>query len=158
MSGSVLDNTLIQCSHGKVHMAEVGSMKRLSACAWVKLFSKVLSCFSWSYLSPNCYNLTMNECLVVTMNECWVPGSVSFLCQSNSCTFSRKRGDSSLLIWEHCWWIYILGFYHWMIDSGSRTIISFNGLINHILWLGAQYKGSYSLYPVAMLIYFHLLM
>ncbi|XP_030550047.1 ubiquitin carboxyl-terminal hydrolase 26 isoform X2 [Rhodamnia argentea] len=36
----VLDNTLIQCSHGKVHMAEVGSMKRLSACAWVKLFSK----------------------------------------------------------------------------------------------------------------------
>ncbi|XP_039168601.1 ubiquitin carboxyl-terminal hydrolase 26-like isoform X2 [Eucalyptus grandis] len=36
----VLDNTLIQCSHGKVHMAEVGSMKRLSASAWVKLFSK----------------------------------------------------------------------------------------------------------------------
>lgn len=45
MSGSVLDNTLIQCSHGKVHMAEVGSMKRLSASAWVKLFSKVLICF-----------------------------------------------------------------------------------------------------------------
>ncbi|KAJ4845848.1 Ubiquitin carboxyl-terminal hydrolase 26 [Turnera subulata] len=36
----VLDNTPIQCSHGKVPFSSVGSMKRLSAEAWVKLFSK----------------------------------------------------------------------------------------------------------------------
>ncbi|XP_057987065.1 ubiquitin carboxyl-terminal hydrolase 26 isoform X2 [Hevea brasiliensis] len=36
----ILDNTLIQCSHGKVPVSKVGSMKRLSAEAWTKLFSK----------------------------------------------------------------------------------------------------------------------
>uniref|UniRef100_A0A2P2JYZ7 Ubiquitin carboxyl-terminal hydrolase n=1 Tax=Rhizophora mucronata TaxID=61149 RepID=A0A2P2JYZ7_RHIMU len=37
---SVLDNTPIQCSHGKVPVSKVGSIKRLSAEAWTKLFSK----------------------------------------------------------------------------------------------------------------------
>ncbi|XP_065881079.1 ubiquitin carboxyl-terminal hydrolase 26 isoform X2 [Euphorbia lathyris] len=35
-----LDNTHIQCSHGKVPVSKVGSMKRLSAEAWTKLLSK----------------------------------------------------------------------------------------------------------------------
>ncbi|XP_037495087.1 ubiquitin carboxyl-terminal hydrolase 26 isoform X1 [Jatropha curcas] len=37
---SSIDNTPIQCSHGKVPVSKVGSMKRLSAEAWTKLFSK----------------------------------------------------------------------------------------------------------------------
>ncbi|CAL1362439.1 unnamed protein product [Linum trigynum] len=36
----VLDNTSIQCSHGKVPVSKAGSMKRLSAEAWTKLLSK----------------------------------------------------------------------------------------------------------------------
>ncbi|XP_027353801.1 ubiquitin carboxyl-terminal hydrolase 26-like [Abrus precatorius] len=35
-----LDNTSIQCSHGKIPVSKVTSMKRLSAKAWDKLFSK----------------------------------------------------------------------------------------------------------------------
>ena len=38
---SPLDNASIQCSHGKVSASKVTSMKRLSAKAWEKLFSKV---------------------------------------------------------------------------------------------------------------------
>lgn len=41
ISSSILDNTPIQCSHGKVPVSKVGSMKRMSAAAWTKLFSKV---------------------------------------------------------------------------------------------------------------------
>ncbi|RDX67238.1 Ubiquitin carboxyl-terminal hydrolase 26 [Mucuna pruriens] len=37
---SPLDNTAIQCSHGKVPVSKVSSMKRLSAKAWDTLFSK----------------------------------------------------------------------------------------------------------------------
>ncbi|RXI09976.1 hypothetical protein DVH24_021742 [Malus domestica] len=37
---SALDNTSIQCSHGKVPVSKVGHMKRLSVKAWTKLFSK----------------------------------------------------------------------------------------------------------------------
>lgn len=40
---SCLDNTLIQCSHGKVPFSKITSMKRLSSNAWHKLLSKV--CF-----------------------------------------------------------------------------------------------------------------
>ncbi|RVX17338.1 Ubiquitin carboxyl-terminal hydrolase 26 [Vitis vinifera] len=36
----VLDNTPIQCLHGKVPVSKVGSMKRLSSKAWNMLFSK----------------------------------------------------------------------------------------------------------------------
>ncbi|GLU01093.1 hypothetical protein SLE2022_184180 [Rubroshorea leprosula] len=36
----VLDNTPIQCSHGKVPVSKVGCMKRLSTVSWTKLFSK----------------------------------------------------------------------------------------------------------------------
>ncbi|XP_015885340.2 ubiquitin carboxyl-terminal hydrolase 26 isoform X2 [Ziziphus jujuba] len=36
----VLDNTSIQCPHGKVPVSKVTSMKRLSAKAWTMLFSK----------------------------------------------------------------------------------------------------------------------
>ncbi|XP_062022879.1 ubiquitin carboxyl-terminal hydrolase 26 [Rosa rugosa] len=36
----VLDNSSIQCMHGKVPASKVGSMKRFSAEAWTKLFSK----------------------------------------------------------------------------------------------------------------------
>ncbi|XP_050366869.1 ubiquitin carboxyl-terminal hydrolase 26 [Argentina anserina] len=36
----ILDNTTIQCVHGKVPASKVGCMKRLSAEAWTKLFSK----------------------------------------------------------------------------------------------------------------------
>lgn len=44
---SILDNTPIQCLHGKVPAANVGSIKRLSSKAWTKLFSKVFTCI-WS--------------------------------------------------------------------------------------------------------------
>ncbi|OIW03067.1 hypothetical protein TanjilG_19347 [Lupinus angustifolius] len=37
---TALDNTSIQCSHGKVPVSKVTSMKRLSSKAWDKLFSK----------------------------------------------------------------------------------------------------------------------
>ncbi|CAN4123360.1 unnamed protein product [Withania somnifera] len=37
---SVIDNTSIQCTHGKVPVSKVGSMKRLSREAWTMLFSK----------------------------------------------------------------------------------------------------------------------
>ncbi|XP_010108151.2 ubiquitin carboxyl-terminal hydrolase 26, partial [Morus notabilis] len=40
ITAPVLDNTSIQCSHGKVPMSKVGSMKRLSAKAWAALRSK----------------------------------------------------------------------------------------------------------------------
>lgn len=43
MSCSVLNNTSIQCSHGKFPLSKVGFSKRLSAEAWMKLFSKVAS-------------------------------------------------------------------------------------------------------------------
>jgi ubiquitin carboxyl-terminal hydrolase 48 len=36
----IIDNTPIQCLHGKVSVSKVGSMKRLSAKAWTILFSK----------------------------------------------------------------------------------------------------------------------
>ncbi|KAF8390816.1 hypothetical protein HHK36_023115 [Tetracentron sinense] len=39
----VLDNTPIQCLHGRVPVSKVGSMKRLSANAWTKLLSKMSS-------------------------------------------------------------------------------------------------------------------
>ncbi|MBA0574248.1 hypothetical protein Golob_001475, partial [Gossypium lobatum] len=39
MSCSVLDNTSIHCSHGKIPLSKAGSVKRLSAGAWTK-FSK----------------------------------------------------------------------------------------------------------------------
>lgn len=38
---SSIDNTVIQCLHGKVPVSKVTSIKRLSAKAWEKLFSKV---------------------------------------------------------------------------------------------------------------------
>ncbi|XP_059298670.1 ubiquitin carboxyl-terminal hydrolase 26 isoform X1 [Lycium ferocissimum] len=37
---SIIDNTSIQCTHGKVPVSKVGSMKRLSCEAWTMLFSK----------------------------------------------------------------------------------------------------------------------
>ncbi|XP_031381797.1 ubiquitin carboxyl-terminal hydrolase 26 isoform X2 [Punica granatum] len=37
---SVLDNTTVQCLHGKLPMSKVSSAKRLSAEAWLKLFTK----------------------------------------------------------------------------------------------------------------------
>ncbi|KAM1224734.1 hypothetical protein ACFX1S_043812 [Malus domestica] len=40
MISPALDNTSIQCSHGKVPVSKVGHMKRLSVKAWTKLFSK----------------------------------------------------------------------------------------------------------------------
>lgn len=42
MSCSVLDNSCIQCSHGKIPLSKAGSVKRLSTGAWTK-FSKVTS-------------------------------------------------------------------------------------------------------------------
>ncbi|MCD7469118.1 hypothetical protein HAX54_007925 [Datura stramonium] len=36
----IIDNTSIQCTHGKVPVSKVGSMKRLSCEAWTMLFSK----------------------------------------------------------------------------------------------------------------------
>jgi ubiquitin carboxyl-terminal hydrolase 48 len=36
-----IDNGPIQCEHGKVPVSKLTSMKRLSAAAWQKLFSKV---------------------------------------------------------------------------------------------------------------------
>ena len=38
---SILDNSPIQCSHGKVPISKVTCIKRLSIKAWDKLFSKV---------------------------------------------------------------------------------------------------------------------
>ncbi|WCJ44374.1 Ubiquitin carboxyl-terminal hydrolase 26 [Euphorbia peplus] len=40
ITATALDNTQIQCSHGKVPFSKVGSVKRLSGEAWTKLFSK----------------------------------------------------------------------------------------------------------------------
>ncbi|XVF48123.1 hypothetical protein PTKIN_Ptkin03bG0165600 [Pterospermum kingtungense] len=40
ISPPLLDNTSIQCSHGKVPLSKVGFLKRVSAEAWIKLFSK----------------------------------------------------------------------------------------------------------------------
>ncbi|KAM7513474.1 hypothetical protein LguiB_012349 [Lonicera macranthoides] len=40
VTSSIIDNTPIQCLHGKVPVSKVGSMKRLSAKAWTMLFSK----------------------------------------------------------------------------------------------------------------------
>lgn len=37
-----IDNTSIQCSHGKVPVSKVNFMKRLSAEAWTMIMSKVL--------------------------------------------------------------------------------------------------------------------
>lgn len=44
---SAIDNTSIQCLHGKVQMSKVTSMKRLSSKAWDTLLSKVnlFSCY-----------------------------------------------------------------------------------------------------------------
>ncbi|KAI3916826.1 hypothetical protein MKW98_001407 [Papaver atlanticum] len=39
-SPPVIDNTSIQCSHGRVSVSKVGSMKRLSEGAWTRLLSK----------------------------------------------------------------------------------------------------------------------
>lgn len=44
ISCSTLDNTSIQCSHGKAPVSKVGFMKRLSTTAWTILFSKVFAC------------------------------------------------------------------------------------------------------------------
>lgn len=38
---SILDNSPIQCLHGKVPISKVTCIKRLSIKAWDKLFSKV---------------------------------------------------------------------------------------------------------------------
>ncbi|CAN6540179.1 unnamed protein product [Malus baccata var. baccata] len=40
MISPALDNTSIQCSHGKVPLSKIGYMKRLSVKAWTKLFFK----------------------------------------------------------------------------------------------------------------------
>ncbi|XP_031283351.1 ubiquitin carboxyl-terminal hydrolase 26-like isoform X1 [Pistacia vera] len=40
ISPPVLDNAPLQCLHGKVPVSKVGTMKRLSTEAWIKLFSK----------------------------------------------------------------------------------------------------------------------
>lgn len=40
ITSSIIDNTPIQCLHGKVPVSKVGCMKRLSAKAWSMLFSK----------------------------------------------------------------------------------------------------------------------
>ncbi|GMI84417.1 ubiquitin-specific protease 26 [Hibiscus trionum] len=40
ISPPVLNNSSIQCSHGKLPISKAGSVKRLSAEAWMKLFSK----------------------------------------------------------------------------------------------------------------------
>ncbi|KAK8486160.1 hypothetical protein V6N11_019983 [Hibiscus sabdariffa] len=40
ISPPVLNNSSIQCSHGKLPISKAGSVKRLSAEAWIKLFSK----------------------------------------------------------------------------------------------------------------------
>ncbi|XP_033508808.1 ubiquitin carboxyl-terminal hydrolase 26 isoform X3 [Nicotiana tabacum] len=37
---SIIDNTSLQCTHGKVPVSKIGSMKRLSGEAWTMLFSK----------------------------------------------------------------------------------------------------------------------
>lgn len=37
---SIIDNSSIQCTHGKVPVSKIGSMKRLSSEAWTMLFSK----------------------------------------------------------------------------------------------------------------------
>ncbi|PHT52680.1 hypothetical protein CQW23_07142 [Capsicum baccatum] len=37
---SIIDNTSLQCTHGKVPISKIGSMKRLSCEAWTMLFSK----------------------------------------------------------------------------------------------------------------------
>ncbi|KAI3870843.1 hypothetical protein MKX03_013734, partial [Papaver bracteatum] len=37
-SPPVIDNTSIQCSHGRVSVSKVGSMKRLSEGAWTSCF------------------------------------------------------------------------------------------------------------------------
>ncbi|KAJ0100234.1 hypothetical protein Patl1_19749 [Pistacia atlantica] len=41
ISPPVLDNAPLQCLHGKVPVSKVGTMKRLSTEAWIKLFSKL---------------------------------------------------------------------------------------------------------------------
>ncbi|XP_059653831.1 ubiquitin carboxyl-terminal hydrolase 26 [Cornus florida] len=40
ISPSIIDNTPVQCLHGKVPVSKIGSMKRLSSKAWNMLFSK----------------------------------------------------------------------------------------------------------------------
>lgn len=40
ITSSKIDNTPIQCLHGKVPVSKIGSMKRLSAKAWTTLFAK----------------------------------------------------------------------------------------------------------------------
>lgn len=42
ISCSAVDNSPLQCSHGKVPVTVINSMKRLSAIAWFELFSKVV--------------------------------------------------------------------------------------------------------------------
>ncbi|KAA8524129.1 hypothetical protein F0562_010440 [Nyssa sinensis] len=41
---SVIDNTSIQCLHGKVPVSKISSMKRMTAKAWTMLLSKVSMC------------------------------------------------------------------------------------------------------------------
>ncbi|KAJ1420139.1 Ubiquitin-specific peptidase 48 [Sesbania bispinosa] len=55
-----IDNTVIQCSHGKVPVSKVTSMKRLSAKAWDKLFSKFFSFLQFVY-AEWCYGINNDE-------------------------------------------------------------------------------------------------
>lgn len=48
---SSIDNSPIQCEHGKVPASKVTSMKRLSAGAWHKLFSKVRNFYFLVFIS-----------------------------------------------------------------------------------------------------------
>nr|KAJ0201570.1 hypothetical protein LSAT_V11C600306410 [Lactuca sativa] len=49
---SIIDDTSIQCSHGKVPISKICSMKRLSAIAWHKMSSKLCEPFC-SVLFPD---------------------------------------------------------------------------------------------------------
>lgn len=80
----ILDNTPIQCEHGKVPVSNIGSMKRVSATAWTKLFSKVqkvsFSCSSLFFL------------LLRTSSEPWMKKFKSIYCMSIRSNSELFRG------------------------------------------------------------------
>ncbi|RXI09977.1 hypothetical protein DVH24_021743, partial [Malus domestica] len=95
MISPALDNTSIQCSHGKVPVSKVGHMKRLSVKAWTKLFSKYKG-------GPELAN--DDYCMVCLIDaEADAGPTASIRCPHGELMPEHATGAKRLLVPENLW-------------------------------------------------------
>ncbi|RXI09928.1 hypothetical protein DVH24_026570 [Malus domestica] len=103
MISPALDNTSIQCSHGKVPVSKVGHMKRLSVKAWTKLFSKYKGGQNWPMMTTGMVTQWLKRKILDAPAEADAGPTASIRCPHGELMPEHATGAKRLLVPENLW-------------------------------------------------------